>query len=127
MDVEKAAPQSTEGTSSGSQRKGLRVKSPTRRVKSSGVSSINDSVGKQIEEKQCDVGLVKRTLRVKSPTKKSPAKKSSTEAAVGQSCCGPKSGPKSPPTVPEPTILPPVVQPNADALELMYFGSYETS
>ncbi|KAJ1436409.1 hypothetical protein SESBI_04443 [Sesbania bispinosa] len=64
-----------EGTTSGSQSKGFRVKSPARRVKSSGVSSINDSCGKKTEEKQCDVGLVKRNLRVKSPAKKSPSTK----------------------------------------------------
>ncbi|KAJ1398591.1 hypothetical protein SESBI_30914 [Sesbania bispinosa] len=81
MDVEKAAPQSEEGTTNGSQSKGLRVKSPASRVKSSGVSSINDSCGKKTEEKQCYVGLVKRNLRVKSPAKKSPSTKGKDAAA----------------------------------------------
>ncbi|KAJ1428493.1 3-isopropylmalate dehydratase large subunit [Sesbania bispinosa] len=57
------------GTSSGSQRKGFRVKSPTWRGQSCGGSAVNESVGQQKEEKKFDARQVKRVLRVKSPTK----------------------------------------------------------
>ncbi|KAJ1441296.1 hypothetical protein SESBI_01435 [Sesbania bispinosa] len=86
------------GTASGSQRKGLRVKSPARRVESSGVSSINDSVGKQIEGKDAAASqnhnMATKSKVAEVVKEKSPAQsrhnmgkvnlKSSTEAVVGQ-------------------------------------------